>query len=275
MSAAVADRTRPSISVCVLAYNDEAILGRCLESANFADEIVVVVDARSCDGSEKIARDLEAKVSRHRYLGDIEQKRHAQSLAESDWVLLLDSDEVVSKQLADEICEFLATSSEGASHDVGFVKGASIAGCEVNRLTFHLGRWLRHGDFYPDWKLRLFRAREAAVVGSNPHGRVEVAGGVRRLSGALEHFSYRDLSDQVERIQRFSTQGAASLFEEQQPFRLIDLCLRPPARFLRAYILKRGFLDGLPGLIVAAATAGYVFLKYAKLWELERNRSAH
>jgi glycosyltransferase involved in cell wall biosynthesis len=262
MSAAVLGPERPLLTVCVLAYNDEAILARCLESLDFADEVVVVVDAKSTDGSEKIAKDMAAVVSVNRYAGDVEQKRHAQSLATNEWVLLLDSDEVVGPELASEICEFLATSGNDAS----------ISGCEINRLTFHLGRWLRHGDFYPDWKLRLYRVREARVAGNNPHGRIEVLGRVCRLLGDLEHFSYRDLSDQVMRIQRFSGQAAASLFSLGHPFRLRDLCARPPARFARAYFLKRGFLDGIPGLVVAVATAFHVFLKYAKLWELERER---
>lgn len=266
MSAVASGPTRgrkgPLLSACVLAYNDEAVLARCLKSVSFADEVVVVVDAKSTDGSEKIANQLATVVSVHRYAGDIEQKRYAQSLAQNEWILLLDSDEVVSDTLGAEICNFLATRGGDASS----------AGCEVNRLTFHLGRWLRYGDFYPDWKLRLYRAREANVVGHNPHGRVEVAGRIFRLRGDLEHFSYRNLSDQIARVQSFSEQGAASLFARRQPFRLFDLCLRPPARFARAYILKRGFLDGIPGLIVAVATAFHVFLKYAKLWELERER---
>ena len=262
MSAAANDRERPSLAVCVLAYNDEAILARCLEALSFADEIVVVVDAKSTDGSEKIAQDMATRVSVHRYVGDVEQKQHLQSLAENEWILLIDSDEVVSHELAIAIHEFLAKHG----------KDSSIAGCEVNRLTFHLGRWLRHGDFYPDWKLRLYRSSEAEIVGNNPHGRVQVTGQVHRLIGDLEHFSYRNLSDQVRRIQRFSEEGAASLFAQRKPFRLVDLCLRPPARFLRAYVLKRGFLDGVPGLIVAGATAVYVFLKYAKLWELKQAR---
>lgn len=265
MTAPATDPGRASLSVCVLAYNDEAILARCLDSvgfADFADEVVVVVDAKTTDGSEKLAREMGARVLVHRYVGDVEQKRYLQSLAECRWVLLLDSDEVVSEELAGEIREFLASRDDDPS----------VAGCEVNRLTFHLGRWLRHGDFFPDWKLRLFRAGEAKVVGENPHGRVEVEGPVLRLSGALKHYSYLNLRDQVERIQRFSDEGAASLRAQGTPFRLFDLCLRPPARFLRAYVLKRGFLDGMPGLIVAGATAIHVFLKYAKLWELERNK---
>ena len=262
MTPAASGRNGDPLSVCVLACNDEPILARCLDSLDFADEIVVVVDAKSTDGSEKIAREKATAVVVHRYLGDVEQKRHAVGLAANEWVLLLDSDEVVSDALAERIREFLSRSASGTL----------IAGCEVNRLTFHLGRWLRHGDFHPDWKLRLFRRSAAAVVGRNPHGRVEVAGPIRRLDGDLEHYSYRDLADQVERIQRFSDQGADALYRDDRRFRLIDLCLRPPARFFRAFVLKRGLLDGMPGFIVAVATAIYVFLKYAKLWELERRR---
>ncbi len=262
MNAAALDTVQIPVSVCVLACDDEAVLGRCLDSLSFADEVVVVIDAKSSDGSEKIAREKATAVSLHRYVGDIEQKRQVLSLATNEWVLLLDSDEVVSGALAAQIREFLA-------HHAG---DAAVAGCEVNRLTFHLGRWLRHGDFYPDWKLRLFRHRDATVVGRNPHGRIEVAGRIHRCAGDLEHYSYRNLADQVARIQRFSDQAAASLLADRVPFRLIDLCLRPPARFLRGYLLKRGCLDGVPGLIVAAATAIHVFLKYAKLWELERKQ---
>lgn len=259
MTARSSDATRVPLSVCVLTYNDETVLTRCLDALGFADEVVVVVDAKSTDGSEKIARDKATAVSVHRYQGDIEQKRHAIDLATHDWVLLLDSDEVVSPGLARELRSFL----ERRSH------GKSAAGAEVNRLTFHLGRWIRHGDFYPDWKLRLFRRDNAQVVGLNPHGRIEVRGEVERLVGDLEHYSYRDLSDQLSRIQRFSTDGASALHADGRKFRLWDLCLRPPLRFLRAFVLKRGFLDGTAGLIIALATAFHVFLKYAKLWELE------
>lgn len=264
MSAATLHAQKAPLSVCVLAYNDEEILTRCLDALGFADEIVVVVDAKTTDGTEKIAREKATVVDVHRYAGDIEQKQYAIDLASNEWVLLLDSDEVVTSTLAVEVNQFLTqirTSSGDASQAVG---------CEVNRLTFHLGAWLRHGDFYPDWKLRLFRKTQARVVGSNPHGRIEVPGTLARLSGDLEHFSYRDLADQLDRVQRFSEQGANSLYVSGVRFRLFDLCLRPPARFARAYLLKGGFLDGLPGLIVAVVTAFHVFLKYAKLRELER-----
>ncbi|MDP6978300.1 MAG: glycosyltransferase family 2 protein [Myxococcota bacterium] len=251
---------RLPLSICVLTCNDETVLARCLASLGFAAEVLVVVDAKSTDGSEKIARELAHRVEVHAYRGDIEQKSRAVDLATHDWVLIVDSDEVVTQRLEQSLCSFFETRASDTD----------LAAAEINRITFHLGRWLRHGDFYPDWTLRLFRKSRATWVGKNPHGRVEVMGRVERLEGDLEHYSYQDLADQVERIQRFSDAAAAALQAEGKRFAYSDLVLRPPARFLRAYLLKQGYRDGLPGFIVAVATAFHVFLKYAKLWERER-----
>jgi glycosyltransferase involved in cell wall biosynthesis len=244
------------ISVCVLARNEEASLSRCLEAVAWADELVVVVDARSRDGSEKVAEERAHRVEVREYEGNIEQKTYCVGLATGDWALVLDADEVVSPELGQEIRRVVSASREGAT------------GYELDRVTYHLGRWIRHGDFYPDWKLRLFRPASAGWVGENPHGRVVVDGAVGRLRGKLEHYSYRDLADQMERIQLYSGESARALFVAGRRPRWSDLVLRPPARFLRAYILKRGFLDGWPGFIIASATAFHVFLKYAKLREL-------
>ncbi len=248
----------PPLSVCVLACDEEAQLPRCLDSVAWADELVVLVDARSCDGSEKIARERAHRVEVRPYAGDIEQKRSCTELASNDWVLIIDPDEVMTEALAGELRRALAEHA------------ADCNGFELNRSTYHLGRWLRHGDFYPDWKLRVFRRSLARWEGRDPHGRVVVPGAIRRLRGDLEHYSYRDLTDQVDRIQFFSAESAAALHAEGRSARWHDLLLRPPARFARAYLLKRGFLDGGAGFIVAASTAFHVFLKYAKLWELER-----
>ncbi len=256
-----ANDARAPLSVCILACNEEEVLSRCLASVHWAEEIVVVVDARSSDGSEKIAREHADHVEVRPYAGDMAQKSHCASLASREWVFILDPDEVVSPELADEIRALFANPDAQPRR----------SGFEVNRSTCHLGRWLRHGDFYPDWKLRLYRRSEARWAGRDPHGKVEVSGRVSRLQGTLEHYSYRDLADQVDRIQFFSDEAAAALYEGGRRARLSDLTLRPAARFLRAYLLKRGLLDGVPGLIVAIATAFHVFLKYAKLWELERS----
>ncbi len=246
-------------SVCVLAGNSETILPRCLDAVSWADEVVVVVDANSRDGSEKIARERAQRVEVRPYAGDIEQKRFCVDLAHHDWVLLLDADEVVTPQLSQELRAVLAN------------PGEEIVGYELNRITHHLGRWIRHGDFHPDWNLRLFRRSRAHWIGQNPHGRAAVTGRAGRLRSTLEHYSYRDLADQIERIQCFSSRSAEEMNARGRRARVHHLVLRPSARFLRGYLLRRGFLDGLAGLIIAAASAFYVFLKYAKLWELQRN----
>jgi glycosyltransferase involved in cell wall biosynthesis len=249
-----------AISVCVIACNEETVLPRCLDAVAWADEIVIVVDAKSHDRTETIARERAQRVEVRPYEGDIEQKRYCCELASHDWVFVVDPDEVVTPDLACEV-----------QRAIGRVSGAD-AGFEVNRITYHLNRWIRHGDFYPDWKLRLFRRSRATWKGRNPHGRVEVDGSVPRLAGEIEHYSYVDLRDHIGRIQSFSDTAAREMFQSGRRVRFADLVFRPAARFLRAYLLKAGFLDGLPGFIIAVTTGFYVFLKYAKLWELERRQ---
>lgn len=246
------------LTACIIACDEEAQLERCLRSLGFADEIVVVVDAKSRDDTEQIARRGASRVEIRPYAGDVAQKRYCTELASNDWVLVVDPDEVVSAPLGASLVRALRE------------RGDVCAGFELNRMTFHLGRWIRHGDFFPDWKLRLFRRSRARWTGSDPHGRIEVEGQVERLEGLLAHYSYRDLADQVDRIQFFSDESSRALAASGRAVRLSDLVLRPPARFLRGYLLKRGFLDGVPGFAIAAASAFHVFLKYAKQWELER-----
>ena len=225
-----------AVSVCLLVCNEARQLETCLASvSDWADEIVVVVDAKSTDESEAIARRVAHRVEVRAYAGDVDQKRYCASLAKNDWVFIIDPDEVVTRELRESIEAVLEEDP------------ASIDGYRVNRSTYHLGRWIRHGDFSPDWKLRLYRRSRARWVGRDPHGRIEVDGAVADLSGGLEHHSYRDLSDQIDRIQFFSDQAADALVREGMPFRLDRLLLRPPARFLRIYVLRQGFRDGLPG----------------------------
>ena len=245
------------VSVCIIACNEERDLPRCLESVAWADERIVVMDARSSDRSEALAREAGARVLLRPYDGNIEQKNFALDQAKHDWVLAIDADEAVAPELAEAIRRELASPRPAD-------------GYELDRLTFHLGRWIRHGDFHPDWQLRLFRRARGRWGGTNPHGRVQIAGEVRRLRGTLEHYSYRDLADQLARIQDFSRIQARALWDAGRRARWSDWLLRPPLRFLRAYVLKQGFRDGFPGFAIAAATAFHVFLKYATLRELER-----
>ena len=246
-----------AISACVMACNDEATLGDCLQSLAFCREIVVVLDTKSGDRSGEIAHEHATRVVDHCYAGDLEQKRFTTGLATEGWVLSIDGDEVVAPQLAEAIAAALESPGE-------------TAGFEMNRVAWHLGRWVRHGDWHPDWKLRLLRRDSFRWVGRNPHGRAEVAGSRRRLAGDLRHYSYRDLGDQLDRIQVHTTQAAEALREAGRRPHASDLVLRPAARFLRGYVLKRGFLDGAVGFVVAATVAWSVFLKYLKLREIWR-----
>jgi len=251
-----------SISACVIARDDEDQIARCLASLAAFDECVVVVDDRSVDATEAIARLLGARVQRHRYAGNVEQKNFCLAQVKGDWVVALDADEALSAPLLARLRERIASAD------------AAVDGFEVNRVTHHLGRWIRHGDFHPDWQLRVFRRVAGRWCGHEPHGRVSVSGRVERIPGDLEHYSYRSLADQLERIRDFSGIEARSLSAAGRCFRLRDMVLRPPARWLRAYVLKGGFRDGVPGFILAGMTALHVFLKYARLWEWERERAA-
>ena len=252
---------RAPLSACIIARNEEQSLPRCLDSVAWADDVVVVVDTRSTDATEALAREAGARTLRHPYQGNVEQKSFALGEARFEWVLALDADEALSPDLSRAIQGVLAADGPGD-------------GYELNRLTWHLGRWIRHGEFHPDWQMRLFRRSRARWVGVNPHGRVRVDGRTRRLVGDLHHYSYRDLADQVTRIQDFSCIQADALRAAGRRASIFDLVFRPPLRFLRGYLLKQGARDGLPGFIIAAATAFHVFLKYAKLWELDRSAEA-
>ncbi len=249
-----------SLSVCIIACNEERDLPRCLVSVAFADQVVVVVDDRSRDATEKLAREAGAEVFVRAYDGNVEQKNFALDQARGDWVLALDADESLGEPLAAEVRAFLAQPPEG------------VAAMELNRVTWHLGRWIRHGEFFPDWQLRFLRRGAGRWAGVNPHGRVELspgAGATGRFQGEAEHRSYRDLADQVDRIQDFSGIQARANRERGRRHTLRDMVLRPPARFLRAFVVKQGWRDGVAGFVIAAATAFHVFLKYAKQWELD------
>jgi glycosyltransferase involved in cell wall biosynthesis len=242
----------------VIARDDAHRIERCLASLAWTDETLVVIDERSRDATEELARRAGARVLRHAYPGNVEQKNFALGQVKHDWVVALDADEALSPALAARLRERLAGDPD------------EIDGIELNRVTKHLGRWIRHGDFHPDWQLRVFRRSRGRWHGSNPHGRVRVVGRVEKMPGDLEHESYFDLADQVARVQEYSRVEALELHRRGRRAGFSDLCLRPPARFLRAYLLKAGFLDGVPGFLIAAVTAFHVLLKYAKLWELSR-----
>lgn len=255
MSEAAAGAKR--ISGVVICLNEADRIGRCLESLAFCDEIVVV-DSGSSDGTREIARKYTDIVIEQPFLGYVNQKNFALDRATNDWVLCLDADEALSPELAANIRGALA-------RDDG-----SVAGYSLDRLTYYLGVWHDRGEWYPDWRVRVFRRTCGRFAGLDPHDRVEIDGKVERLSGRLLHWNYRNLSNHIQTMDSFSTRMARSLEASGVRFRLSDLVLRPLARFLKSYLLRQGFRRGIPGLIVSIAGAYYVFMKYAKLWEIQR-----
>ena len=251
--------TRALLSCCIIAMDEEERLGACLDSVAFCDEIVVV-DSHSTDKTRELAAARGARVIERDWPGHVAQKEFAVRAAQYDWVLCVDADERVSDELRAEL-EALRTA--------GF---PVHAGWRFPRLTHYLGTWVRHGTWYPDLQLRLFDRRRGKWGGHDPHDRVELAAGasVGRLRGDLFHHPYRNLAEHLATIEQYTTIMARGLFERGRRASLGDLVLRPWVRFLRFYVLKRGFLLGRKGLILALLAAHYVRLKYVKLWLLER-----
>jgi glycosyltransferase involved in cell wall biosynthesis len=244
----------PKVSVTIITRDEEADIGAALQSVAWADEILVV-DSGSTDRTVEIARAAGARVIVRNWPGYIEQKNFAAAKAAHDWIFSLDADERVTSELAGEVPR-IAGHTEHAAY-------------RIPRLTWHLGRWIRGTDWYPDYQTRLYDRRRARWTGRYVHESVAVNGSVGRLSGELHHFAYRDIADHLETINRYTTYAARQMREDGRRGSPWQLLLHPPAAFVRNYVLKGGFRLGTVGLIVSAMNAYYVFLKFAKLWQLD------
>jgi glycosyltransferase involved in cell wall biosynthesis len=257
-----------TISVAIVAMDEEANIGRTLASVRWADEIVLV-DSGSKDRTCEIATAAGARVVVEPWRGYVAQKQYAIELSTKDWVLLLDADEEVSPGLAEEIRQAIA--------DPG-----AVSGYWLPRKNLFLGRWMRHGGFYPDPKLRLFRSGQGFVAGHDPHDRCELKPGVpgeapprtRQFKNALIHYTYPNLTLYLGHMNRYSSLGAKlALAKGHRSFSFTNIVLRPMATFVYNYFIRLGFLDGREGLLLHLYHAGYVSWKYAKAWELARKDS--
>jgi glycosyltransferase involved in cell wall biosynthesis len=251
--------TRPTLSVAVIAKNEVERIARLLDSARFADEILVV-DSASTDGTQELCLSHGAIVIDHPWLGYAAQKQLALEKAGSDWVLSLDADEALSERLAKEIVAAIGQAP------------AEVAGFSMPRLSWYLGRWIRHGGWYPDRKTRLVRKGCGQWVGNALHETLTVNGRVLPLSQPILHFVYRSISDQLGTIDRFSTIAAQELGRASGMYVLAGLG-HAAVKFFECYLWKLGFMDGWPGLVIAANSAWYVFLKHAKAWEMSLNEN--
>jgi glycosyltransferase involved in cell wall biosynthesis len=246
----------PRVTVTIITLDEADHIAAAIDSASWADEIIVV-DSGSADDTVAIARAKGARTETREWTGYVDQKNFAAGLASNDWIFSLDADERIPQSLASEIRELLSTDPP-------------LGGYRVPRVTFHLGRWVRTTDFYPDSQTRLYDRRKARWRGRHVHESVQVDGASGALVNELEHYSYRDLRDHLDRINHYSTLAARQMHESGRRASALDLLAHPPAAFLRNYILRRGFLDGTTGLVISLVNAYSVFLKFAKLWELNR-----
>ncbi|MBI4601296.1 MAG: glycosyltransferase family 2 protein [Planctomycetes bacterium] len=256
---------RTPFSACIIAFDEERNLPDALASVGFADEIIVV-DSHSTDATREVAaafrgRDLDGRevvprVIERDWPGHVEQKNFAIDQASHDWVLCIDADERVSSELRREVEAALAADPPGAD------------GYTMPRKTFYLGRWILRSGWYPDRKLRLFRRSRGRWGGTNPHDHVYVRGVVKPFSGDLHHYSYRSMADHIRTINSFTDIAAREKLREGVRWPLLRMLVQPPFKLFKMYVLKQGFREGAAGFIVAVLGALYVFLKYAKLWEL-------
>ncbi|HTH49928.1 MAG TPA: glycosyltransferase family 2 protein [Candidatus Limnocylindria bacterium] len=252
------NRTRVPVSVCIISGAEAGRIGRALASvSSWAAEVNVVLNEEVTDGTEEICRQHGAHVFREPWRGYVAQVNSAATKASQPWILGLDADEAITPGLEAEICAVVNTESD-ASQPVAF---------SMPRLSFYAGRWIRHGDWYPDRKIRLWRRGQGAWEGEDPHYHVVVQGAVGRFRGDIQHFSFESLKHHVAKLQVYSDIFARDARKTGRSPSLLDLAIRPPWRFLRGYFFRLGFLDGWQGFVIAWMSALLAFLKYAKLRE--------
>jgi glycosyltransferase involved in cell wall biosynthesis len=249
---------RAPLSAVLITRNAAAVLEPCLDSLAFVDE-VVVVDSSSSDGTAELAQRKGARVAQKEWLGFGRQKQFAVEQASHDWVLCLDADERVSPELAQSIESALAAPVSPVYR--------------MARRNRFLGRWLSHGEGYPDWSPRLFNRMSARWSDDLVHEKVLFAVTPGTLEGDLMHETYDDLSSYLERQNRYTTLAARQAFEEGRNVTLVHLFLSPVVRFLKFYVMRLGFLDGLPGLLHISIGCMNSYVKYMKLIELRQSEN--
>ena len=249
------------LSAVIITYNEEENLGKCLNSLlDVADEIVVV-DSFSTDRTKAICEKFKVKFIQHTFEGYIEQKNYALSLAKHDYILSLDGDEALS----DELKESIIKTKNQWIYD----------GYYCNRLNNYCGQWIKHSDWYPDKKLRLFKKGSGEWKGINPHDRYTLKNNKKagKLKGDLLHWIYRDYKEHNLKVEKFSTIAAQAYFELGIKSSVFKIIFRPIWAFFKAYVLRLGFLDGLNGYIICVQTFNVTFLKYIKLRQLWKQKS--
>ncbi len=239
----------------IITFNEEKRLEPALKSLAGLVSEIVVVDSFSTDNTVKLAKKYTTRVFQRKWTDYTDQKNYANTRASSPWILSLDADERISPELHAEI---LKVKKEEPECD-GFL---------IPRQVYYLGKWIRHSGWYPDRKLRLFRKEKARWEGEYVHERLVIEGKIQKLSGSIHHFTYRNISEHLDRINKFSELGAQKLYAKGKKCRWHHLVFMPFFRFVKSFFWRAGFLDGYPGFVVSVLNGYSIFLRYAKLREI-------
>ncbi|MBW1708661.1 MAG: glycosyltransferase family 2 protein [Deltaproteobacteria bacterium] len=248
-----------TLSVAIITLNEEKNITACLKSVSWAHEIVVL-DSGSTDRTVELCQEYTNKIFFQKWSGYSAQKNKAFDLTTGDWILSLDADERVTPELAVEIKELLERPQ------------AEVAGYYLLRKVFYRGKWLRHGGFYPEKRLRLFRRGLGRCGPQTVHETIEVDGTVNSLKYPMEHHSYDSVKDYLDRMETYSTLQAEEYLRQGRHTGPLRMSGHAGFTFIKMFFLRRGFLDGYEGFLMACLYSMYTFVKYAKLLELSRSK---
>jgi glycosyltransferase involved in cell wall biosynthesis len=248
------------ITVAIITFNEERNIGRCITSVKEIADEVLVVDSFSTDKTKEISLAMGARFIENPFIGHIEQKNFALREASFDYVLSLDADEALSKELIMQIKEIK--------------KNFVFDGYEFNRLTNYAGFWVKHCGWYPDTKLRLIKKDQAIWGGTNPHDILipKSDAKIKKLHGDLLHYSYDSISAHINQTNKFTSIAAKEAFQRGVRSSIFKIVTRPLLKFLRDYFFKLGILDGRYGFIICYINALSAFLKYSKLLDLQNGK---
>ena len=244
------------VSLFIIAKNEGDKLKACIESAKEVCSEIIVCDSGSTDDTAKVAEEMGAKVVQHDFIGFADQKNFALSQCTGKWALSLDADEVLTKELADEI--------------KAIPDNTDFNGFDIHRVNYFLGGRMNHSGLNNEYILRLIRIGSGKYRDVLVHEGLEISGKIGRLKNEMLHYSYADLANYFTKFNKYTSLAARDLKAKGKKFSLLGTIFRLPFEFLKRYVLKLGFLDGIRGFIWAACSTFYVFVKYIKLWDISR-----
>ena len=248
------------ISSIIIAKNEELCIHRCIESQQKCiDEIIVIIDEDSEDKTLDIVKSFPGiKYSVAKWKGYVKTKEYAVSLTSNDWVIWIDADEELTSGLSEEIIAFKNKQPDYTAYS-------------IPRKAYFLGKWIKHSGWYPGRVSRLFNKNEVKFDEKDVHENLIVEGKIGKLNHDINHYTDPTISHYFVKFNRYTTLAAEELFNKGRPFLISDILFRPVIIFIKMFIIKRGFLDGVQGFILAVFSSAYVFTKYSKLWELRKN----